>query len=296
MDFLDHLITRSLGGGAAIRPRSPALFESPFEPANVPEEWAPEPPEPAIPAPPFADRPAASSPASPPLLSPPARSPQPGSPQPAALPATGLPATAPSTRDLPAFALPPPALPAVASSATASVTTALPATTSPAVAPFEGAEMRPAAVSLGAAPPVVGGVVLAGAAGSPPRLLAPSREVGSPVSRRRHGASAPLPPAPAGTRVTSSAKTSDARGAGMTPVGTGEWAWPPAPDSSLSRGTDNSVERVRWGSEPSAQPVPTIQVTIGRVEVRASAQAKPERRASRAPSVMSLDEYLKRAR
>jgi hypothetical protein len=74
----------------------------------------------------------------------------------------------------------------------------------------------------------------------------------------------------------------------MTPLSPGEWAWPPAPGTSLSRGTDKSV-----GQQVAA---PAVQVTIGRVEVRASTPAAPERKPARQPTVMSLDEYLKRAR
>jgi hypothetical protein len=40
-------------------------------------------------------------------------------------------------------------------------------------------------------------------------------------------------------------------------------------------------------------PAPTIQVTIGRIEVRATPAATPRPQAARsAPSVMSLDDYL----
>ncbi|MBP1468351.1 hypothetical protein EYB53_021750 [Candidatus Chloroploca sp. M-50] len=43
----------------------------------------------------------------------------------------------------------------------------------------------------------------------------------------------------------------------------------------------------------AAPPMPTIQVTIGRIEVRATAPARPTRTERAMPSVMSLDEYLR---
>jgi hypothetical protein len=43
-----------------------------------------------------------------------------------------------------------------------------------------------------------------------------------------------------------------------------------------------------------AAPAPTIQVTIGRIEVRATAPSTPERKRRPAPAAMSLDEYLDR--
>jgi hypothetical protein len=48
---------------------------------------------------------------------------------------------------------------------------------------------------------------------------------------------------------------------------------------------------LRW---PQKQPEPVINVTIGRVEVRASAPAAPPKPKSKpkAPAVMSLDDYL----
>ena len=47
-------------------------------------------------------------------------------------------------------------------------------------------------------------------------------------------------------------------------------------------------------TEPQAmpQPVPTIQVTIGRIEVRATPPPAPPQNRRPAPAVMSLDEYL----
>lgn len=38
---------------------------------------------------------------------------------------------------------------------------------------------------------------------------------------------------------------------------------------------------------------PTIQVTIGRIEVRATPAALPARKERSAPQVMSLDDYLR---
>jgi hypothetical protein len=57
------------------------------------------------------------------------------------------------------------------------------------------------------------------------------------------------------------------------------------------------VERAAPAPVPEIQPAPTIHVTIGRIEVRATAPqaaaAAPARRAS-APAVLTLDEYLRR--
>lgn len=44
----------------------------------------------------------------------------------------------------------------------------------------------------------------------------------------------------------------------------------------------------------SPEPAPTINVTIGRVEVRAAPAVSPPPRAPKAPNVMTLDEYLHR--
>jgi hypothetical protein len=48
------------------------------------------------------------------------------------------------------------------------------------------------------------------------------------------------------------------------------------------------------GANAAPAPAPTIHVTIGRVEVRATAPSTPQRKARPAPAVMSLDEYLDR--
>jgi hypothetical protein len=54
----------------------------------------------------------------------------------------------------------------------------------------------------------------------------------------------------------------------------------------------NEHEAALTTQEPST-PAPTIQVTIGRIEVRATPAATPRPQAARsAPSVMSLDDYL----
>jgi hypothetical protein len=46
-------------------------------------------------------------------------------------------------------------------------------------------------------------------------------------------------------------------------------------------------------SAAAAQPEPTIQVTIGRIEVRATPPAQPPPKQRSAPPVMSLEEYLR---
>jgi hypothetical protein len=48
-------------------------------------------------------------------------------------------------------------------------------------------------------------------------------------------------------------------------------------------------------SQPSV-PEPVIQVTIGRIEVRATSQAQPAQKARSAPPMLSLDEYLRQKR
>jgi hypothetical protein len=47
------------------------------------------------------------------------------------------------------------------------------------------------------------------------------------------------------------------------------------------------------GLQRSAEPEPTIQVTIGRIEVRADASSSPPNKERPAPKPMSLDEYLR---
>ena len=42
------------------------------------------------------------------------------------------------------------------------------------------------------------------------------------------------------------------------------------------------------------EPAPTIQVTIGRIEVRATPPSPPSRKQTSVPSIMSLEEYLRR--
>ena len=44
--------------------------------------------------------------------------------------------------------------------------------------------------------------------------------------------------------------------------------------------------------EPVSEPTPTIQVTIGRIEVRAAVAASPSPKPRSAPTVMGLDDYL----
>lgn len=81
-----------------------------------------------------------------------------------------------------------------------------------------------------------------------------------------------LPTAPSAQRVDAPART----GAPAAPVVPGATASPGAV------------------AAPAPPPAPTIQVTIGRVEVRATAPSTPQRKPRPAPTVMSLDEYLDR--
>jgi len=48
------------------------------------------------------------------------------------------------------------------------------------------------------------------------------------------------------------------------------------------------------GPQASAEPAPTIQVTIGRIEVRATSPAAPPQKQKAASPAMSLEEYLGR--
>jgi hypothetical protein len=54
---------------------------------------------------------------------------------------------------------------------------------------------------------------------------------------------------------------------------------PPAPDA-----------------EPPAPPAPTIQVTIGRVEIRAASTAPIAKKSSPRPPALTLEQYLKQRR
>lgn len=68
----------------------------------------------------------------------------------------------------------------------------------------------------------------------------------------------------------------------------------PAPHVEASGVVQSPVERAgRQAAAPPPTASPTIHVTIGRVEVRASSSEQPARRTSPQPQVMSLDEYLK---
>jgi len=67
---------------------------------------------------------------------------------------------------------------------------------------------------------------------------------------------------------------------------------PVTPSSELSSATTAVSKQQRTTSE-TPQPSPTIQVTIGRIEVRATPPASPPKRKRTAPVVMSLDEYLR---
>lgn len=67
----------------------------------------------------------------------------------------------------------------------------------------------------------------------------------------------------------------------------------PAPQVEASGVVQSPVVRAgRQAATPTPAASPTIHVTIGRVEVRASSPAEPARRTRPQPPVMSLDEYL----
>jgi hypothetical protein len=51
---------------------------------------------------------------------------------------------------------------------------------------------------------------------------------------------------------------------------------------------------VRRAPEPTDSPEPTIEVTIGRIEVRGAAPAEPRRLSAKSSPGVSLDEYLRR--
>lgn len=67
---------------------------------------------------------------------------------------------------------------------------------------------------------------------------------------------------------------------------------PKTPDSSVS----SVIHKLKASESPSNSipPAPTIQVTIGRIEVRATTSPKTQRKSRPAPSSMSLDDYLQR--
>jgi hypothetical protein len=54
---------------------------------------------------------------------------------------------------------------------------------------------------------------------------------------------------------------------------------------------DRPTRRAPAATPPAASP-PSVHVTIGRVEVRASTPAQPARSRPQPPRIMSLDEYL----
>lgn len=49
-------------------------------------------------------------------------------------------------------------------------------------------------------------------------------------------------------------------------------------------------------TDPTPTPEPTVQVTIGRIEIRAVSEAKAPQRAAKPMGVMSLEEYMERRR
>jgi hypothetical protein len=67
---------------------------------------------------------------------------------------------------------------------------------------------------------------------------------------------------------------------------------PVVPSSELSSAT-TTVSKQQHTTTETPQPSPTIQVTIGRIEVRATPPASPPKRKRAAPVAMSLDEYLR---
>jgi len=67
---------------------------------------------------------------------------------------------------------------------------------------------------------------------------------------------------------------------------------PPPVPPFLTRARERPSQTERRAEKPAE---PTIHVTIGRVEVRATSEVEPRaRRKEEAPSVMTLDEYLRK--
>ena len=56
----------------------------------------------------------------------------------------------------------------------------------------------------------------------------------------------------------------------------------------------NLGELRRWASEPIPTPEPTIEVTIGRIEVRGTTPSTAHRAAAQSPAGVNLDDYLRR--
>lgn len=115
----------------------------------------------------------------------------------------------------------------------------------------------------------------------PARPIMPIPGPGSP-SLVAGAAARPSVDGPAGVNPTNGAATN---GSALLPGATDALAIRPGAPPTLQRSTD-----------PPTPPQPTIQVTIGRVEVRAAAEPAARRRGKERDqsNVMALDEYLSR--
>jgi hypothetical protein len=112
-------------------------------------------------------------------------------------------------------------------------------------------------------------------------------------------AASPEPPA-VGTPTpgrTSRENADEASWAGPTRSGVESLSGPkptPVIVRPLVRPVPEGEAMARPGTKPDTEaPGPTIQVTIGRVEVRAVSEPPPQQQERPQPSVMSLDEYLR---
>jgi hypothetical protein len=270
-DFLSHLVARSLDPAGAVRPRLASLFEPPGPsagpaggPVLVPEALG----EPVISAEPVPDvrRGGESStrrgtrpkdtphPAGPPRGSRPEAGPVPAEPGPRP-PSPAGPAV-PATTRVVSESGPPPTRPQPAE----------PGQDSPAISPRLVARL-PRAVE-----------------GRPPGTeLSAASDLGS--SARRDGMSL--------NGAGSSPESSQRRHDPVRP-GFGRRDFPPAGPRSHPASVTAHLETMKPAAiRPRAEPEPVVQVTIGRIEVRAVPPAPASAKERPRSSVMSLDEYLR---
>ncbi|MES2741982.1 MAG: hypothetical protein V4754_13660 [Pseudomonadota bacterium] len=285
-DFFSRMVQKALAADGLIAPRLPSLFEAaPGLPQGAAPAWRQATPQ-------VGEREHGSRPAAPEAVPagqgrPRARAPDPAAPPPAAEAGLALPARrtaallaparqAPWAADPDDIAAPEPVLPEPGRAAHA------PPTARPG---------RRAAADLGA--------------GLPPAVLLPAA---SPSARTLAGLPAPGPQAPASgplapTPTLSHADAPRASGVLLPPAprpspqpAAGPALAPPTP--SVSPSATRAAERSAPWNEPALAPAaPVINVTIGRIEVRAmpppAGPGRPRAAAVQA-APLSLDDYLKR--
>jgi hypothetical protein len=298
-DYLDRIVARGLDGAVAVRPRPRPLFEDGSRDGPSPSEVAEEPAFVRSPVPlsgarrPPAERPPVPAAARPVQL---------------AAPTTWPEGTAPRT--------PPPIPPSGAErTRPASVRAARPVAVTPSHQLVAGAlpEPRQAAPHTGPrrarATPSPGPVAAEKEDGRRPAPEPQERPAPPPTQRprvrpRSSEVTSPPSPQPEPARVESTPAGPSATDAPRESVSLRP---PDAPSprpplgartiepSSLHRPAPPDRSPRDAGAPERAAPAPTVHVTIGRVEVRAThAPAASARPRSAPPPVMSLDEYLKR--